>query len=438
MKRNLLKTLCVALIATFSAVAAWGKVTWYPLYINGVQVTSKNCNNLASISGVDFFSGNVHAVFKYEPKSNTLIMNGVKTSYLDGRIALQYTGDKELKVQVSGKNQLNSQVFFDGPATIEGDGLLEINPTSSYSALVCNKGVYVKDCKLKASGLYGIWTGPDATIWLYNAVVVAYGTRAAVALKGHFQGTKVWTTGELGSFNSEGYPITKKGKVMKHLEFVNYDPNKVLLHEDFESGTMPEGWGTKDNDGDGFTWKPLKGNNLGRGFHGSEGVLYSHSWLNGGDLDPSNFLISPKIEGANRIRFHVYAWSPEHFKEHYWLTYNTSDDIEYGPNWKELKGSDWRITEGAKWFTKEYDLPEGTKYVGFTHGWSKGQNALLLDDIIFFGKKPHGAVAVTPADEAEATIVGYYTIDGRRHNQPQSGVNIVKMSNGKAKKVLFP
>ena len=76
--------------------------------------------------------------------------------------------------------------------------------------------------------------------------------------------------------------------------------------------------------------------------------------------------------------------------------------------------------------------------MGFTHGWSKGQDSLLLDEVIFFGKNPHGAVAVTPADEKEATIVGYYTIDGRRHSQPQSGVNIVKMSNGKAQKVLFP
>ncbi len=76
--------------------------------------------------------------------------------------------------------------------------------------------------------------------------------------------------------------------------------------------------------------------------------------------------------------------------------------------------------------------------MAFTHQKSSGNNCLLLDDIIFFGNNLHSAVAVTPANEKEATIVGYYTIDGRRHNRPQSGVNIVKMSNGKAKKVLFP
>ena len=432
MKRNLLKTLCVAIIATFSTVAAWGEVTYYPLFINGVQITSENYDHLVSLRGISF-SRSGYDEFKYIPESNTLIMSGVRSSYLDGT-ALRYTGDEELTVQVRGKNQLNAQVFFDGPTTIEGDGLLEINETG-YPALLCQTNVSIKDCKLKASGLFGIRTGPGATLRLDNAVVVADGTEAAVGFKGQHQGTNVWTTEKVKDFNSEGYPINEKGEVVKHLEYVNYDPNKVLLHEDFESGNMPEGWITKDNDGDGYTWKPVI-TDYGIGFHGSKGVLSSASWHNG-DLDPSNFLISPKIEGANRIRFHVYAWDPESFQEHYWLTYSTDDNI-ISPHWEELEGSDWTITEGGKWFTKEFDLPEGTKYVGFTHGWSKGQNSLLLDDIIFFGQKPHGAVAVTPADEKEVTIVGYYTIDGRRHSRPQSGVNIVKMSNGKAKKVLFP
>ena len=433
MKRNLFKTLCVAIIATFSAVAAWGEVTKYPLTINGVQVTSENCDNLSSIEGI-IFSGDADSVFKYVPESNTLIMRAVKIVPRIGHPAIWYYGVEELKVQVRGKNQLSTQVLCQGPATIEGDGLLEINLTSNYSALLCRKDVSVKDCKIKASGQFGIWTGPDATLRLDNAVVVADGTDAAVGFKKPLQDTNVWTTGEIESFNSEGYPINEKGEVMKHLEYVNYDPNKVLLYEGFESGTMPEGWVAKDYDKDGFTWTPYTYNNLGIGFHGSKGMLYSESWYK----SPMNGLISPKIEGACRIRFHVSARYHEYFQEHYWLSYTTSDDVEDDQSWKDLEGSAWTITESTKWFTKEYDLPEGTKYVAFTHQKSSGNNRLLLDDIIFFGNNLHSAVAVTPADEKEATVVGYYTIDGRRHNRPQSGVNIVKMSNGKAKKVLFP
>ena len=434
MKRNLLKTLCVALIATFSAVAAWGEVTEYPLIINGEKVTSENCDNLSSIEGI-IFSGDADSVFKYVPESNTLIMRAVKIVPRIGHPAIWYYGVEELKVQVRGKNQLSTQVLCQGPATIEGDGLLEINLTSNYPALLCRKDVSVKDCKIKASGQFGIWTGPDATLRLDNAVVVADGTEAAVGFKKPLQGTNVWTTeNDFKDFNSEGYPINEKGEVMKHLEYVNYDPNKVLLYEGFESGTMPEGWVAKDFDGDRYTWEPYTYSNLGEGFHGSNGVLYSESW----HKTPKNGLISPKIEGACRIRFHVYATDADSFQEHYWLYYTTSDDIEDIGRWKDLEGSAWTITEGKKWFTKEFDLPEGTKYVGITHGDSMGDGNLFLDDIIFFGNNLHSAVAVTPADEKEATIVGYYTIDGRRHRLPQNGVNIVKMSNGKAKKVLFP
>ena len=433
MKRNLLKTLCVALIATFNIATAWA-VTEYPLYINGVQVTSENCNNLASIEGVSL-SGGGHGVFKYVPESNTLIMKGVRTVSLNKK-ALQYYGHKELKVQVRGENQLNAWVWFEGPVTIEGDGLLEINETSHSPALTCRVSVSVKDCKLKASGFYGIGTAQGVTLRLDNAVVVADGSKAAVSFNGPLQDTNVWTTEEIKNFNSKGYPINEKGEVMKHLEYVNYDPNKVLLYEGFESGTMPEGWVTKDHDGDGYTWEPRTYNDDGAGFHGSKGVLYSESWRDGA-VNPTNFLISPKIEGANRIRFHVYATDPEHFQEHYWLTYNTDDNIN-SLHWEYIEGADWTITEGAKWFTKEFDLPEGTKYVGITHGETMGHGSLLLDEVIFFGNNLHSAVAVTPADEADATIVGYYTIDGRRHSRPQSGVNIVKMSNGKAQKVLFP
>ena len=433
MKRNLLKTLCVALIATFNIATAWA-VTEYPLKIAGVQVTSENCNNLASIKGVSL-SGSGFDEFRYVPESNTLIMKGVRTVVLD-EPALLYSGDKRLKVQVRNKNILNGQMSFHGPATIEGDGLLEINQKNGYTALLCHKDVSVKDCKIKASGKWGITFQQELV--LNNAVVVADGTEAAVAFKGQHQGTNVWTTEKVKDINSEGYPINEKGEVMKHLEYVNYDPNDVLLHEDFESGNMPEGWVTEDHDGDGEVWKP-RTDDYGTGFHGSRGMLWSKSWWTE-KLTPMNVLISPKIEGAHRIRFHVCSISThEDFEEHYWLYYTTSDDIEDDQSWEDLEGSAWTLTEGAKWFRKEFDLPEGTKYVGMTHGYC-GENrcALMLDDIIFFGKNPHGAVAVTPADEKEATIVGYYTIDGRRHSRPQSGVNIVKMSNGKAKKVLFP
>ena len=435
MKRNLLKTLCVALIATFSAVAAWGKVTKYPLEVAGVRVTSENCQHLENIPRVSIPRGGGAGKFQYNPNTNTLELRWVKIAN-GGSPAIVYEGSDELTVIVRGENQLNAQVLFYGPVTIKGDGLLKIKESDSYSGLICfeNSKVRITGCKIKASGKVGISLWSKASLELDNAVIEAYGTYTAIKADGKliWNPQTVYVPKDM-QFSPDGYLTNAKGEVYNYLKFLDYNPNDVLLYEDFESGTMPEGWVTKDNDGDGYTWEPIPGT----GFHGSRGVLCSESWHDRA-LDPSNFLMSPKIEGACRIRFHVCATHYRNFEEHYWLTYTTSDDVEDIQSWEDLKGSEWTITEGEKWFTKEFDLPEGTKYVGFTHGWSKGNDALLLDEVIFFNKKPHGAVAVTPADEKEATIVGYYTIDGRRHNRPQSGVNIVKMSNGKAKKVLFP
>ena len=39
-------------------------------------------------------------------------------------------------------------------------------------------------------------------------------------------------------------------------------------------------------------------------------------------------------------------------------------------------------------------------------------------------------------DAENATVVGYYTIDGMRLNAPQKGLNIVKMSDGRTVKVM--
>ena len=38
--------------------------------------------------------------------------------------------------------------------------------------------------------------------------------------------------------------------------------------------------------------------------------------------------------------------------------------------------------------------------------------------------------------DADTTPAAIYTIDGRRHNEPQKGVNIMKMKSGKAKKII--
>jgi hypothetical protein len=50
--------------------------------------------------------------------------------------------------------------------------------------------------------------------------------------------------------------------------------------------------------------------------------------------------------------------------------------------------------------------------------------------------KPTTDIAVTTATQ-QPTIVERYTIDGKRINQPQRGLNIIRMSDGTTKKVII-
>ena len=81
------------------------------------------------------------------------------------------------------------------------------------------------------------------------------------------------------------------------------------------------------------------------------------------------------------------------------------------------------------------------------------RNAMQLDKVFVaaYVVNPNGTIEnaakfqLQPTEEqlgiesftsADAEAVKYYTIDGREIAQPQSGVNIVKMSNGKTAKVV--
>lgn len=74
---------------------------------------------------------------------------------------------------------------------------------------------------------------------------------------------------------------------------------QTLLLETFDTGVMPAGWSTIDNDGDGYAWDP-ESNLLGH-----DGGLCicsaSYDMAMGVDLSPDNWLISPAFnlgEGA--------------------------------------------------------------------------------------------------------------------------------------------
>ena len=69
---------------------------------------------------------------------------------------------------------------------------------------------------------------------------------------------------------------------------------------------------------------------------------------------------------------------------------------------------------------------------GYTFEWIDVPETMPAHDIIIVGSYTSGINAIKFDDED----VKWYTLDGHRIDAPRKGLNIVRMSNGKTKKVL--
>lgn len=63
--------------------------------------------------------------------------------------------------------------------------------------------------------------------------------------------------------------------------------------------------------------------------------------------------------------------------------------------------------------------------------WSKFKEIVVLNGII-----PDTSGFTSTVKEKANSHIYYYTIDGKRIDQPQRGINIIKMSDGSTKKVI--
>ena len=54
----------------------------------------------------------------------------------------------------------------------------------------------------------------------------------------------------------------------------------------------------------------------------------------------------------------------------------------------------------------------------------------------FLSKNPDNRVELPGAEEPE--ITGYYSLDGRAYDSPRKGLNIVRYSDGSARKIIVP
>lgn len=149
----------------------------YGLKVNGVEVTSDNCNDLSIIEGV---SGTV----KYIPERNTLILDNAT---IDGERGIVNYNIFNLSINVTGENHINSKhsSILYSSTTFRGDGTLNIK-VQEYAAICAStfNPISIEKCTLNLEGeKYGIYgqsvNRPSLTI--SEANVTSQGNKGAIS-----------------------------------------------------------------------------------------------------------------------------------------------------------------------------------------------------------------------------------------------------------------
>jgi len=98
------------------------------------------------------------------------------------------------------------------------------------------------------------------------------------------------------------------------------------LTEDFEAGTVPEGWVIYDVDGDGHNWENTAEAYSQYDAHGGLYCMTSASYINNvGALTPDNWLVTPSVEigSSSELRFWVDGQDPAYAEEQFYVKVST-------------------------------------------------------------------------------------------------------------------
>lgn len=165
----------------------------------------------------------------------------------------------------------------------------------------------------------------------------------------------------------------------------------AILYENFENGPVPNGWLVIDADGDGFSWGHyLNAYDAFSGHNGGHCSL-SASYVSGiGPVTPDNYLITPKVEGAKRVKYWVSTQDANWAAEHYAVMASTTGTAV--EDFVILFEETMTAKPTGAWYERTINLPEGTKYIAWRHYNCTDIYFLKLDDITVFG---------TPASEPE-------------------------------------
>ena len=192
------------------------------------------------------------------------------------------------------------------------------------------------------------------------------------------------------------------------------------LLEGFESGEIPDGWTLIDANNDGRNWQVLS-NEKTYWVRPKSGKCVIGSFSDDGkDLNPDNYLISPKISGATQL-IYWFSLNPKYPDDRYQVLASTTgkDISDFTIVLKDEKPTGLKpIEEGenqSEWIKRTLQLPVGTKYIAFRHYDSnksgKG-NFILLDDITIDGEIINYALNIAGTQVTSANCDDLSVIDG--------------------------
>ena len=197
----------------------------YGLKINGVDVTSENCNDLSVIDGV---SGTV----KYVPETKTLFLENATIATKENFRSIINGTIEGLIINITGENRVtaeNAAILLNYNSTIiKGGGILNIE--NNGAGIYFLNSLVIDSCTVNVTGIWGIAgdVGERETLTIRNANVTATGTDGSICdiLSLTLDGCKIYTP-EGAAFDETLHAVALNGETVTDRVVITNDTTAI-------------------------------------------------------------------------------------------------------------------------------------------------------------------------------------------------------------------
>ncbi len=185
----------------------------------------------------------------------------------------------------------------------------------------------------------------------------------------------------------------------------NVQYRKVYFYEDFEGASLPTGWTTIDNNGDGNTWS-IGFATSHSGDNGAYNLSYVYSSDGSVTTTPDDYLVSPllDLQGTLRVWLSGYARSSSNYSEHFEILLSTTGNSV--SDFTTTLVGETTTTDAYVEYTANLSSYAGQQgYIAIHHFNCTDQYYLYVDDFGLYGTEDWVSVSPNPTD-ATTTLTG--------------------------------